>query len=367
MRLILPLICFLLSISSISQDLIVGFYQVSAHKNVFALKDEDSDKLLYLQPQPILILEDVDRIWIGRMASDITHSITFKLNEKGTKKMKAFSQNATSVRLALVVEDKILQTANLNTGITGLFSINGFEKMEAKELRKKLNKAQLDNRGNHYLYVNQDFIIYKDRAVFKEAELYNSKTDVDDFIERETKLNTKCAPKYTSYYNPLSLIGNFYSYEFGGRAETMCIRQGSGVSVKTIDIVTGEEVSMLTLFEEKDIVNEFKKDSWVVESSERNKIDIEEIKDFNGVLNFAKDKLSANMQYSPSSFCVVDFKNGIAKVKFVGKGYVGGNSYWHAPISFELPVKKKALHFFEHESNFYLGAFKNGVTDIVNN
>jgi hypothetical protein len=173
-------------------------------------------------------------------------------------------------------------------------------------------------------------------------------------MERETTSEVKCPPVYKSYYNPLSLAGSFYSYEFGSTSESLCISQGSSIGVKTISIETGDEQSILALFEVEDIVNAFKKDNWVVESAKRNKINMSEIRDFKDVLNFPKDKLCTSIQFSSSSFCIVGFEDGIAQVKFIGRGYVGGNSYWHAPMSFELPVKKIALPFFDRKQFFYL-------------
>ncbi len=95
--------------------------------------------------------------------------------------------------------------------------------------------------------------------------------------------------------------------------------------------------------------------------TENYKIDFEEIKKLQEILNFPKDKLGTNIQYSPSSFCLKDFENGMAKIRFVGRGYVGNNSYRHASMVFHLPIKQEMLQLFKDRQNFYLGAYCNGL------
>lgn len=79
--------------------------------------------------------------------------------------------------------------------------------------------------------------------------------------------------------------------------------------------------------------------------------------------NFPKDKLGANIKYSASGFCIESFENGWATIRFVGKGYVGNNSYMHTSMVFRLPVKKELFSALADEENFFLGAFANGVSN----
>jgi hypothetical protein len=267
-------------------------------------------------------------------------------------------------KLALVWDNKIIHSFHLLKGITGgMFSMNGLDRKEAKTLEKKLGKWKPNPMVDNLLYKKNDFLIYQNKAMYDGMELYNTKTDTRLFEEKEDVNQTTCTPKYVSYYNPLSLVGRFYSYEFFESVEKRCIRMGSSLGVQTISIETGEPVNLLSLFEEEDVVLAFKKDKWVREMIENHKIDIEEIKNFQDILNFPKDKLGTNIQYSPSSFCIERFENAEATIRFVGKGYVGNNSYMHTSMVFRLPVKKELFSAFANEENFFLGAFANGVSN----
>jgi preprotein translocase subunit SecD len=81
-------------------------------------------------------LEDVERIWCAIASFDITHALNFKLNSIGVEKAKKFSQKNSLVKVALVLEDRILQTKTMNMFSTDMFSVDGFEKKQAKALRK---------------------------------------------------------------------------------------------------------------------------------------------------------------------------------------------------------------------------------------
>jgi hypothetical protein len=104
------ILCVFMHISTVSQDLMPGFYQIIEDKNGFPLKDWESDEIRYLRPQPILILEDVEHICSAIVSSDITYALNFKLNNIGAEKAKKFSQENGLVMVALVLEDRILLT-----------------------------------------------------------------------------------------------------------------------------------------------------------------------------------------------------------------------------------------------------------------
>lgn len=305
-----------------------------------------------------MLLSDVEKNRSEKIANDITYSITFSLTESSTEKMIQFSKTKLPKKLALVLQDTIVIVATLSMPLTNQFSIDGFGKKEAKILKKRLKVIKDNPMGTYYLYVSGDFEISRNRATHGKTELYNALADQDAFITRESNYDSKCPPVYNGYYNPLSL-GKYYSYEYGNKATASCVRLGGTVGVKTIDIVSGEEVSLLAFFEEADIVTAFKKEDWVQQIARNAQIDLSKIETFQEVLDFNSG--SSAMSFGASAFCIVGFQEGIAKVKFVGRGYVGGNSYLHAPMDFELPVKQEALELFTNESSFYLGQFKNGL------
>lgn len=363
MRIVFLVLLFFTVLFSFSQELSAGFYQVDESGNGVLLEHSETDNELYLKPQVIIGFEEILRVRAGIVGADDTYALTFKLSQQGALTMKRFRKEQVPTKLALVLDNNIIHSVQLMMVVTGgQFSLNGFDKKEAKAMEKKLRRWKPNPIIDELLFSENDLLIYQTKAIYNGTELYNTKTDQQLFQERQKLTKTKCETKFTSYYNPLSLLGDFYSYEFFQSSEERCIKMGSAVAVQTIAIATGEPVSLLTLFKEEEVVAAFKADTWVKQGVVNHNLDIEEIKSFQDVLNFPGDKLGTNLQYSASSFCVVGFENGIATIRFVGRGYIGGNSYWHAPMTLELPVKEEFLSSFEDEQNFYLGTYVNGLT-----
>lgn len=359
MRILILFLVFFAGVFSYSQHVVAGFYEVNSDKKGILLKADANDGFYHVRPEPILLLSDVEKMRSGKIANDLTYSLTFSLTESSTEKMIQFSKTKMPKKLALVLQDTVVKVASLNMPLTNQFSMDGFGKKQAKILRKRLKVIKDNPMGTYYLYVSGDFKLSRNKATHGETELYSAIADHDGFVKRESNPDAKCPPVYTGYYNPLSLVGKYYSYEYGNKAAASCVRLGSTVGVKTIDIVSGEEVSLLAFFEEADIVTAFKKEDWVQQMATSAQMDLSKIETFQEVLDFNSG--SSAMSFGASAFCIVGFQEGIAKVKFVGRGYVGGNSYLHAPMNFELPVKQDALEWFENESNFYLGTYNNGL------
>ncbi len=170
--------------------------------------------------------------------------------------------------------------------------------------------------------------------------------------------DTDCTTNFGSYYNPLSLIGDFYSYEFGESSESACGKPGSTVGVKSISLKTGKQISILELFEEKDVVAAFKNDPWVLKMAKQHQTEIDTIKTLEDVTSFLSSTYDG-IKFAKSSFCVLDFKNRNAKIRFVAREYMGYNHHKHLQLGLEIPVKKEALVFFKDMDNFFLGAFDN--------
>ena len=113
------------------------------------------------------------------------------------------------------------------------------------------------------LFKNGNARIYQTKLLIDTVEVYNSQTDYEEFMRREGMPGSECRANYSSYYNPLSLIGSIYSYEWGYFDEAACGPPSNSLGVQTISLETGKEVSILELVEEMEIVAAFKNDSWV--------------------------------------------------------------------------------------------------------
>jgi len=68
-------------------------------------------------------------------------------------------------------------------------------------------------QGDSLLFEKNMFKIYRASAIFKGDTIYDAKRDLNKFIQQEDTI--ECKLNYMFYYNPLSLIGEYYSYESG--------------------------------------------------------------------------------------------------------------------------------------------------------
>ncbi|AXT52090.1 hypothetical protein D1818_15040 [Aquimarina sp. BL5] len=208
------------------------------------------------------------------------------------------------------------------------------------------------------LFNKNDARVFKNKLIIDQTEIYNTKTDYDRFMEKNEMPNTDCTAHFESYYNPLSLVGNFYSYEYKENAESACGTPGGTVSVKSISLKTGNEITILKLFEEKDVVDAFKNDSWVLKKVKEYQIDIESIQSLKDITGFLQNPY-VGIKFTKSGFCILDFKKGKATIRFVATEYMRFNHNQHLQLGMILPVKVEALSFFKDKENFFLGKYKN--------
>lgn len=210
------------------------------------------------------------------------------------------------------------------------------------------------------LFSNDLIQIYKSRALAMDETIYDATTDFEKL--RETEETDECKVDYSFYYNPLSLVGAYYSYEFGEGGVVACGVPGSSLGIRTIDLKSKKETALTDIFEEKSILNALKSDKWIQGIGKENHID------FSGYHNL-KDLITAinklgYAEFKPSSFAILRYseeKNEVA-VRFVGKAYVGFNHNQHLQLGLTLVPKPNFKDELLNKTEFVLGKFKNGLT-----
>ncbi|MDB4181089.1 hypothetical protein N9611_02440 [Flavobacteriaceae bacterium] len=210
------------------------------------------------------------------------------------------------------------------------------------------------------LFKNQDLIIYKKSAFFKGTEIYNAKRDLKELIAQEK--TPDCNVYYDFYYNPLSLVGNYYSYESGEGGEIACGSGGSSVNVHTIDLNNNKIVSLLDIFSEESILKALKSDSWIKKKMEERKIDFQTIKSFKTFLDTINNSLDY-VKFKQNSFAIIgyDKKSKRVAVRFVGEEYVGFNHHKHLQLGLWIDPKETKRELFENKISFMMGDYKNGL------
>jgi len=206
------------------------------------------------------------------------------------------------------------------------------------------------------LFKNKNLIIYKKRASFKGKELYNGEREKEKFIKQE-KMDG-CPVEYEFYYNPLSLIGNYYSYESGHSERAACGPLGNSVSVQTIDLKTNKAISLSDIFTEESILRALKEDVWVRKMEKETKKNFQPIASFKVFLDTLNSLGWA--KFKSNSFAILDYnkKNGKVAVRFVGTEYMGFDHNKYFQLGLWLKPKKQYKRLFKNKIHFRMGDYK---------
>lgn len=230
------------------------------------------------------------------------------------------------------------------------------EIVEKKPIEKE-EDIKITKPYGKLLYSLNELFIYKNKAALKGKALYDGDAELIQLKAEEE--SEECKVDYQFIYNPLSLVGNYYSYESWEGGTMACGPQGNSQSVQVINIETLEPVKLTDIFTESSIVNALKKDAWVLGIAEEYSKDLNEINSFDDFVekigNSSENKLTAN------SFAVLDFnkKTNLAAVRLIGTKYMGFNHYEYLQIGMWL--EPKDVKVFKNKSYFYLDRFENGV------
>ncbi|MDO6492873.1 MULTISPECIES: hypothetical protein [unclassified Cellulophaga] len=211
-----------------------------------------------------------------------------------------------------------------------------------------------------FLFKNQKVTIFKDSAYYKDTEIYNAAKDLKELTKQEK--TDDCDVNYQFYYNPLSLVGNYYSYESGEAGTIACGPSGNSLEIQTINLSNRQPVSILDIFTEKSILKALKNDNWVKKITQEYKIDLNAINSFKTFLDTINNLGST--KFSSNSFTLLSYnkQNKNASVRFVGMEYMGFNHYKHLQLGLLLEPKKAYLKLFKNKIHFTLTDFKNGLT-----
>ncbi len=118
--------------------------------------------------------------------------------------------------------------------------------------------------GDSVLYKRSDGLVVSElKASYKGKEIYNAAKDKAKFIQ-ENESADGCSVIVEVYIVPLSLVDNYFSYQYYFGSEAACGHYGNDFAVETIDLSTLERVSLSDLFTEASIVSALKRDSWVL-------------------------------------------------------------------------------------------------------
>lgn len=165
------------------------------------------------------------------------------------------------------------------------------------------------------LYSDSGLEIFDNKAYYKHQELYNGVKKLFTLIENEETKD--CPVEYNYYYHPLSLMGNYYSYELAENGTIACGIPSASTKIKTIDITSNEEVAIEDVFTENSILNALKNDSWIVSKAQEYDVALETLNSVDALYNFIE---SMEIIMPKTSFAILDKdeKNKELLVRLVG-------------------------------------------------
>lgn len=208
------------------------------------------------------------------------------------------------------------------------------------------------------LFQKNGLAIYPKKAHYNGVELYNAEKDLAKLKQSEDTV--QCPLAYTYYYNPLSLVGDYFSYEKGEYGQAACGPPGNFLAVQTLQLKTQLRVPITDLFEEKVIVDALRKDKWILEQLDQETI-VRAIS-LNELLQRINSITLTSFKETSFTISGYDEKTKLAAVRLVSSTYGGFDHYHYVQIGLRMKPSERKVKEFEAEWNFYLGEFKNGLS-----
>lgn len=216
------------------------------------------------------------------------------------------------------------------------------------------------SQENNLLYQKDGFKIYKSSAIFKGTEIYNAKKDLEKLKEIED--SDERPHDYSFNYSPLSLVGNYYSYEASEGGILGCGVPGSIVAIKTINLNTNKDVYLTDVFTKKSILKALKQDKWIKQIQSETNTDFSKLNSITALIKAINELNYAKFKRSGFTVLKYDSKKEEVLIRFVGQQYMGFNHHKHLQLGLRLKPKQEFKHLLKTKTRFVLGDFKNGLT-----
>ncbi|NOQ73492.1 MAG: hypothetical protein GQ574_15915 [Crocinitomix sp.] len=165
------------------------------------------------------------------------------------------------------------------------------------------------------IYDKKELLIFDNKAFYKGEKLYDGTEDLLALIEAE--YSEDCPVDYMYDYNPLSLVGDFLSYELNEYGSIACGYSGQSVAVNTINYKTKKAVAIDDVFTTESILTALKNDSWILGQAEMYEEDLGSYDSIDELLSFVED---LHVDIEKENFTIKKFKDGgnLVEVQLVG-------------------------------------------------
>jgi len=217
------------------------------------------------------------------------------------------------------------------------------------------------------LFQRDEFKIYTSKAIYPDNILYDTSSDIKSLLNLEVN-DSKCSEGIKIEYNPLSLVGNYYSYErnlLDPGADGDCYRNPSrDAAVNTINIFSGEKTSLLELVDENSLVIALKNDSWVRDMyGTMDTAELDSKFTFQEILALINSNMGFGIKFQPDSFALLSYdpSTELLGLRLIGIKYMGYDHSRHIQLGLYVRPKGELEKELVKEKGFFLGKFKNGL------
>lgn len=216
------------------------------------------------------------------------------------------------------------------------------------------------SQNSNVLFSNDLVQIYESSAYMGMDTIYDAAADLERL--RKLEQGSDCEIDYHFYYRPLSLVGEYYSYEFWEGGVIACGVPGSSLEIRTIDLNTKKETSIIDLFEESSILEALKSDKWIQRQGREGNTDFsayDKVDELIATIN----TIRYDVKFKPTAFTILNYseEKNEAAVRFIGVAYMGHHPEY-VQLGLTLVPKPDFRGKLLNETAFLLGDFKNGLT-----
>lgn len=216
-------------------------------------------------------------------------------------------------------------------------------------------------QADSILYKNDDLKIFKSKALYKDILIYNNNKDY-----RELKKNEgDCAEGTQFIYTPLSLIGEYYSFEkatidYGGSGG--CYRSPSSYAkIVSLNLNTKDTLSVLDLVEETSLLKALKQDPWIQNQENIDFKALQSSQTLDTILKIINESTSEyGEMFSKNSFAVAGYNSENQKlyIRLIKLNYMGYNHFKFLQLGLMVSPLEKTKERLKRRNNFYMGAFE---------
>ena len=211
------------------------------------------------------------------------------------------------------------------------------------------------------LYKNDVVKIFKSKAIYQDQIIYDTSID----FQKLKKNEGNCA-EGTQYINtPLSLIGEYYSYEkatidFGGSGD--CSRPPSSYAkIISLNLYTKDTLSILDLVEEASLLKALKQDPWVQNQENIDFKVLQSSQTLDTILKIINENTSEYEEmFTNNSFAVAGYNSTNQKlnIRLMKLIYIGYNHFKFVQLGLMVSPLEKIKESLKQPGNFYMGTFQ---------